>query len=125
MLQKTAKSGITAPPNSRLRGADARPQRAHGGGASLERLRPAEQIALHLDAAFGAQDLELLLGLDALGGGDHAETRAEARPRSYHAYAMVILAERADEGSCDLYLVEREAAQISERRIASAEIVHA
>src|SRR5580704_10872131 len=109
----------------RLRGADARPQLAQHGGDFLERLRPAEQIALHLDAAFGAQDLELLLGLDALGGGDHAETRAEPRHRADDGDAIVFLAELADEGAVDLDLVEREAAQIAERRIAGAEIVHA
>src|SRR3984893_3543914 len=125
MLQKTTISGITAPPNSRLRGADARTQLAQHGGDFLERLRPAEQIAPHLDAAFGAQDLELLLGLDALGRGDPPETRAEPRHRADDRDAIVFLAELADEGAVDLDLVEREAAQIAERRIAGAEIVHA
>src|SRR3984893_2623175 len=107
MLQKTTISGITAPPNSRLRGADARTQLAQHGGDFLERLRPAEQIALHLDAAFGAQDLELLLGLDALGRGDHAETRAEPRHRADDGDAIVFLAEFAAEAGAVFSLVER------------------
>ncbi len=36
-----------------------------------------EQEALHLHASFGAQDCKLFLGLDPLGGGDHAEAGTE------------------------------------------------
>ena len=39
--------------------------------------RPAEQKALRLAAAFGAQATQLVLGLDALGGDRDAEPRAE------------------------------------------------
>src|ERR1700688_4992313 len=115
MLQKTGRSGITAPPNSQLCGADARPQLAQHGWDFLDRLRPAEQIALHLDAAFGAQNLELLLGLDALGRGGNAQTRAEPRHGADDGDAIVFLAELADERAVDLDLVEREAAQIAQR----------
>src|SRR5580704_6601772 len=113
MLQKTGRSGITAPPNSQLSGADARPQLAQHGRDFLDRLRPAEQIALHLHAALGAQDFELLLGLDAFGRGDHAEARAEPRHRADDGDAIVFLAKLADERAVDLDLVEREAAQIA------------
>src|SRR5689334_3440234 len=45
------------------------------------RARRAHQIALHLGAASAAHDVELLLGLDALGGRLDAEARPEARDR--------------------------------------------
>src|SRR5258708_14280580 len=125
MLKKTAISGITAPPNNQLRGADARPQLAQHGWDFLDRLRPAEQIALHLHAAFGAQDLELLLGLDALGRGGHAEARAEPRHRPDDGDAIVFLAQLADERAVGLDLVEREAAQIDQPRRPRPETVHA
>ena len=105
------------------------PRCAAGSSAASPGFRspawPAEQIALRLHAALGAQDLELLLGLDAFGGGDHAEARAEAHHGADDGDAIVLLAQFADEGAVDLDLVEGEAAQIAERRIAGAEIVHA
>src|SRR6202035_4086915 len=44
----------------------------------LERFRRAEQVALDLGAAERAHVIELLLGLDALDGGDHGDARREA-----------------------------------------------
>ena len=51
----------------------ARHEPAQHRGDLGRRHRGAEDVSLYLHAAFGAQDFQLLLGLDALGGGGHAE----------------------------------------------------
>src|SRR6185503_20616875 len=95
----------------------ARVERAQELRDLADRPRLAEQIALRLVAAFDAQHVELLLGLDALGHGDHAYVGAELRHRADDGEAVFLLAELHDEGAVDLDLVEREAAQIAERGI--------
>src|SRR6185437_6605204 len=88
----------------------------HRFKASLsDRPRRAEQVALHLRAAFGLQDFELLLGLHAFGGRDHAEAAAQARDRANDCQAVVLIAEFFDERTIDLDFVEREAAQVAQR----------
>ena len=51
------------------------------GAQVRRRKRFAEQEALHLAAAFSAQDLELTLILHAFGGGGDAETIAQPDDR--------------------------------------------
>ena len=90
----------------------------------LGRHRPAEDIALDERAAEVADQLQLVLGLDALGGGLHLEVGREgddgADERGVAAFRV---GGAADEGLVDLDLVERRPLQIAEARIAGAEIV--
>jgi hypothetical protein len=88
------------------------------------RPRAAEQKALALVAAFGAQAAQFGFGLDAFGGDGDAETLAEADDRADDRLGVGVGAEIAHEGLVDLDLVEREAAQIAQARIAGAEIIH-
>jgi hypothetical protein len=48
-------------------------------GMICERERPAEQIALHLDATERPDRLQLLRGLDAFGGRRHVEVGGKPR----------------------------------------------
>src|SRR5580704_17852378 len=90
-----------------------------------QRLRLAEQEALRLHASLRAQNFKLLLGLDTFRRRDHAKARAEPGDGADDRDAIVFLAEFVDERAIDLDLVERETAQIAQRRITSAEVVHA
>src|SRR6201995_1485712 len=96
--------------------ADARIDRLEERGDFARRPRRAEQIALHLRAAFGAEDAGLLVGPPAFRNRDHTEIFAEARHRADDGDAVVLASELLDEGAVDLDLVEGEAAQIAQRR---------
>ena len=85
--------------------------------------RPAEAVALHGMHAGGAQEQLLVGGLDAFGGHLHAEAAAEADDGVHDRGGVGRLFDRAHEAAVDLELVEREAAQIEQARIAGAEIV--
>src|SRR5436190_1309861 len=82
----------------------------------------AEQIALGLDAAFSSQKFKLPFGLDAFGGDGDTKLRAQSDDRA-HDRRRVMVVDVMDEGAVDLDLVDGEAAEIAERRIADAEIV--
>jgi len=84
----------------------------------------AEQEALAFVAALAAQAAQFGLGLDAFGGDRHAEAAAERDDRADDRLRIVIGIEVAHERLVDLDLVERERAQIAQRRVAGAEIVH-
>ncbi len=83
----------------------------------------AEPVALQRMHAGGPQEQVLLGGLDALGGHLHAEAAAEADHRVHDGGGVGRPFDRAHEARIDLELVEREAAQILQARIAGAEIV--
>src|SRR5205085_9123043 len=87
-------------------------------------LRPAEVVALPFDTTQRSQLLRLLLGLDAFGGRLHPQAGAEADDRLHDRQAVLTLRKVADERLVDLDLVEREAAEIAERGVSGAEIVH-
>src|SRR5215469_11031827 len=87
------------------------------------RRRPGAQEPLHLVAAGEAQKDALLLGLHPLAQHREAERAAERHDRLDDHAAVRRAAERRDELLVDLELVDREAAQIAETRIARAEIV--
>src|SRR5262249_7282476 len=93
---------------------------AHVAGVA----RRAEQIALHLRAPFRPHVVELRRRLDTLRGGDDAETAPETCHRLDDGGAVCLLRQVANERTVDLDLVEREAAQIAERRITGTEVVH-
>jgi len=86
--------------------------------------RHREPVTLPVGAAQFEQQRALLLGLDALGGGFDAEARAERRDRLDDHGRVAVTVDVLDEGTVDLDLVERERAQVAERRIAGAEVVH-
>ena len=83
----------------------------------------AEAVALQRMHAGGAQEQMLLGGLDALGRHLHAEPAAEAHDRMHDGGGVGRPLDRVHEARVDLELVEREAAQIEQARIAGAEIV--
>ena len=69
------------------------------------------------------KQLELHVIFDALRGGSDAEALAEPNHRANDCQGVVASGELVHEGAVDLDLVEREAAQITQRRVASAEVV--
>src|SRR5262249_41268353 len=83
----------------------------------------AEAIALHEVDAGGAQEQVLLGGLHALGRHLHAEAAAEADDGVHDRRRLARAFDVADEAAVDLELVEREAPQVEQARIAGAEIV--
>src|SRR6266849_4604911 len=88
------------------------------------RARPADEIALALRAAGAANELQLLRCLDSLRRGLDAEDRAELGNRPDDRLALLARNAVEDERTIDLDLVEREASQIAQGRIARAEIIH-
>ena len=87
------------------------------------RLRRAEQIALHFRTAEFAQQVALLLGLDAFGGRRHVAIGGDVHHRLHDAGRAFRLGDVGDEAAVDLDLVERKTLQIAQRGIAGAEIV--
>ena len=83
----------------------------------------AEAVALHRMHAGGAQEEMLLGGLDAFRRHLHAQTAAEADHGVDDGRGIGRFFDRAHEAGIDLELVEREAPQIEQARIAGAEIV--
>ena len=84
----------------------------------------AEKEALKFIAAFGGEARELGLGLHAFGGSRYPQAAAQSDHGPNDRNAVFLPRQVADEGLIDLDLVERETAQIAERRIAGAEIIH-
>ena len=104
--------------------ADLRSCPASKRAISLGRARRADEVALHLRAAFRAHPIGLLLGLDAFGGRRHAQADAEPGDGAHDGEGVHIGRRQiADEAAIDLDLVEGKLAQIAQRGIAGAEIV--
>ena len=85
--------------------------------------RPAETVALHGMHAGRAQEQLLVGGLHAFRRHLHAEAAAEADHRVHDGCGVGGLFDAQHEAAVDLELVERQAAQIEQARIAGAEIV--
>src|SRR2546430_10946330 len=83
----------------------------------------ADEIALHRVAALLGEKAELLLRLYALGDDRHFQRMTEIDHGPDDCRRLRIAAEIDDKGAIDLDLVERERLQITQRRIAAAEIV--
>src|ERR1700743_68023 len=90
----------------------------------LDRRRAAEQEALYLVAGFVAQELQLGVGLDALGQHRQTEAAAQSEHRADDGGCLAVGVYGLDEGAVDLDLVEREGTQVRQRGITGAEIVH-
>ena len=87
------------------------------------RYRRAEQIALHFaDRAIGADQFELLVGLDAFDHDRHAEVGRQPRHAAQQRQRPVAV-DSLQEGAVDLHLLQREVMQVAQARIAGAEIV--
>ena len=86
--------------------------------------RASEQIALHLVAKFVLQELQFGVGLDAFRQHRQAQSTSEAEHGADDGRGLIVAMDRLDERAVDLDLVERKRAQVRERRIAGAEIVH-
>lgn len=84
----------------------------------------AEQEALGLGEAVDFEIFHFFRRFDALACGRHAEARAESRDRANDCLGILVGIEIAHKRLVELDLVEREAAQIAERGISGAEIVH-
>src|SRR4051794_19834587 len=90
------------------------------GGLRVHRAR--EQEALAQVATQRAQRVPLLLVLDALG--DHLERKRRAEADDGGRQAVLLRrGALAQEGAVHLEDVDREAAEVAERRIARAEVV--
>src|SRR5829696_2445614 len=85
--------------------------------------RPGEPVALALLAAEGDQVGRLLGLLDALGHGVELEGVAELHDGVGQGGVLPTPADPVDERLVDLEDVDREAAQVAERRVAGAEVV--
>src|ERR1700689_5285780 len=88
------------------------------------RHRLAEQIALHLGAAFFLECLELLFGLDTFGSRLHAKADAHGCDGADDCNRLWTLGKILHERTVDLDLVEWKFLQIGEARIPSAKIIH-
>ena len=111
---------------SRRRPPVRRPGPARPGLAEAElvgRQRTAEQVALQLLAAGQAELFRLLGRFDALGRDGHAEPLGDVADGADDDAVVVARRQVLDEGAVDLDLVEGEAAQVAQRRIAGAEVV--
>ncbi len=93
---------------------------------------PAEQKPLHLHAAVGFDGHELLVGLDALGGGLDPDAHAEIDDRLDERPAVLAVPEVADEPLVDLDLVKGDnrctllmnPSDLSDRKLADGDTVH-
>ena len=85
--------------------------------------RSGEQVALAEVASELAQLRELPVGLDALGDGDEAERVGEAHEVGGDGRVLRVVLDALDEGQVDLDDVDREAAEVLERREPGAEVV--
>src|ERR1700733_3434693 len=92
-------------------------------GQFADRARRTEIEPLHLRAAFGPNEIELLLSLDALSGGFHAETGAQACYGADDGGSVRAGRDFSHERSIDLDFVEWKRTEVAKRGITRAEIV--
>src|SRR5260370_41783764 len=83
-----------------------------------------EPISLNLIAEFGAQETQLLAGLDPFRQHRQLEPAPDAKHRANDGRRLFVGVDRLDEGAIDLDLVERECPQVRQRRVTGPEIVH-
>src|SRR5690606_19401899 len=85
----------------------------------------AEEEALPVVAAQRAQEAVLLAGLDALRRHTQAQALAQGddRPQQVDVLTRRAVAQLVDEAAVDLQAVERQLAQVRERRLSHAEVV--
>ena len=74
----------------------------------------AQVVSLGLVAVVGAQKIELLLGLHALGRGAHAQGLGHADDGADDGPVVGVVAQVADEGLVDLELVDLKALELAQ-----------
>src|SRR4051812_28643799 len=90
----------------------------------LDGLRTAEEITLHFGAPQRANLLQLWLCFDAFGSRYYIEATGEAGDGPHDCNRGVLIRKAAGEGTIDLDFVKREAAQIAQRRVSGAKVIH-
>ena len=95
---------------------------SHSRSASTGQ-RAAEVVALGDVAAQLAQAVGDLLGLDALGDDLEAQVPREVDRRAHDRRVVVVVGHPEDERAVDLHLVQRQALEVGQRRLALAEVV--
>eukprot|EP01136_Pigoraptor_vietnamica_P023555 Opistho-1_new@75768 len=98
-------------------------RRAEQGCGRFGVERSAEQVALALFATGADQRTFLVARVDALGGNRHAQALPQTDQSLDDPGTFALAGHRADEAAVDLDLVQPEAAQVIEARIAGPEIV--
>ena len=101
----------------------AKPSAAAPGLDVFWRLRPAEQEPLHDAAAQSVQHLHLTEVFHAFGDDTKVQRSRQRDDGGDDCRALRRHAEIADEAAVDLQFTDRQRGQISERRIAGAEVV--
>ena len=87
------------------------------------RHRPAEQIALRLGhRAVGADQFQLLVGLDAFDHNRHSKIGTEPRHAAQQRQRTIAI-DSFQEGTIDLHFLQREVMQIAQARITGAEVI--
>src|ERR1700710_2239857 len=89
-----------------------------------DRGRAPEQISLRLVATFVPQEMQLGVGLDAFRQHRQTKSTSKTKYRTDNGRGLIVGIDRLDERTVDLDLVERKRAQVRQRGIAGAEIVH-
>src|SRR6266513_256078 len=87
------------------------------------RHRPAEQIALRLGhGAVGADQFQLLVGLDAFDHHRHSEVGTEPRHAAQQRQRTIAI-DAFQEGTIDLHFLQWEVVQVTQARITGTEVV--
>ena len=89
----------------------------------VDRQRAAQQIALHRRAAHLGKHVDLLLRLDAFRDDLELEALRHRDDRARDRGALLALDRVRGERVVELQLVERQLAQVGERRVAGPEVV--
>jgi hypothetical protein len=79
---------------------------------------------LHDGASGAGQNMQLVDCLNSFGGRRHARFAIQRDDRVYNRIAVTLLAASSDERLIDLDPIATKSLQITERRIARAEVVH-
>ena len=98
-------------------------QAAERGGQMLEGHRGREQVALSQVATQLLKSVGLLEALDALGHGGDAQRLGDGHDGRHQGGVGVAVGDPVDEGLVDLHLVDGEAIQGGQRRVARPEVV--
>jgi len=86
--------------------------------------RRTEEEALHLRASKRPHVLHLLFGLNTFRGRGHLKALCETSDCPHDSRRLLAFSQTFDERTVDLDLFKREAAQITQRGIPGAEVVH-
>src|SRR5260370_34161912 len=83
-----------------------------------------DQIPLNLITELGAQETQLLVGLNTFRQHRQLEPAPNAKHCANDGRRLFVHVTRLDQGTIELELVERECPQVRQRRVTGSEIVH-